>query len=460
MDCQINLYNYANDPNTEITAEFLNKEMIFETVDENVSWEGYGTENGWYNFNFHKAIYIDSMEIYLDNPDYRKGIMRNDIAIAIRLKDTTLVIDLKNFANKFSIKKKSSDLLIIQKGTFHHISEIRILSTTIPINSYQLNKRSHPKVNLEEKRRTKISESIWGYSKEKSNAERKYWPKRIRFYNKHILNKNENYKRDIYSKNGYSFCYSIINDVTHLSDKQIKFVNDECGCDLHEVFFERKLLATEIMKSRPFRFMDKMYSYKSDTTEQALIKYIEGGNAWAGHAIPHICLMRKEKYLDKIDSLQNDPNIFTQVQVIKGLLYFNRPKKSLEIAKKIFKKELGSIANDSISLYGCYAWVALQIMNEYYPNEILPLILDLYKNYRALYPNEMKISDHWILAFNYGIDSYKRVESIQGCDESILIYIELYLKRYPHLSNNPILKEFQGYIKEKYVHSNVYDLDD
>ncbi|MBK9737078.1 MAG: hypothetical protein IPO92_19845 [Saprospiraceae bacterium] len=60
-------------------------------------------------------------------------------------------------------------------------------------------------------------------------------------------------------------------------------------------------------------------------------------------------------------------------------------------------------------------------------------------------------------AYNYGTLIGKRVESFQGCDQYILSYIELYLKRFPNLSNNPILKEFEGYLKEKAFHNKGYD---
>ncbi|MBK9737079.1 MAG: hypothetical protein IPO92_19850 [Saprospiraceae bacterium] len=201
-------------------------------------------------------------------------------------------------------------------------------------------------------------------------------------------------ERIFYGNDENWYCYKMNFYTSHLSNNNLIELFDKCDCDIRELFFERKMKPTQKMKSKEFNFLRNLLSYNSDSTEMVLTKYLDGGDAWAGQAIPHICLMGRDKYINKIDSLQNDPNVFTQVQVIKGLIYFNKPEKGLEIAKKIFEKEIRSLAKDSISVYGYNAFEALQLMNEYYPNETLLLLLDLYKKYRTLYPIEMKIDDH------------------------------------------------------------------
>ena len=186
-----NYANYANNPTTEISAEFLDSKMILETVDNNSKWEGEWTQNSWYNFEFKHSIYINFIEVYLDNPEYKKNYKRNDIAISVKLVDTTFIFKIKQFQNKFLIERESSFLLINQKGTFHHFSEIRILSPSTPIiNQTSNNSNLLPRVNLKEEKRVEISESIWGYTIEKSRAEAKYWPKRIKFYKKYIKDKD------------------------------------------------------------------------------------------------------------------------------------------------------------------------------------------------------------------------------------------------------------------------------
>jgi len=62
---------------------------------------------------------------------------------------------------------------------------------------------------------------------------------------------------------------------------------------------------------------------------------------------------------------------------------------------------------------------------------------------------EMKVGGHWTKGYNYSITIIKKIESFQGSDELILNYIELYLKRYPHLSTYKSLTEFKKYIDEK-----------
>lgn len=456
------LYNYANLNSTNISAEFLDSDMILETVDNNYGWEGSWSENNWYYFEFNQEIQIDQLELYFYNNTCLKDCK---LEYQVITNDTVVEVIIDKLSSKHKLDIKSNYIIIKRKDVAPsgpgHINEIGIISKTKPLSQ----ECGNPSIKINKTKRLKIKYSIEGLAQKEINEQYKIWRARKKFYNRYVKKQIEPYVKEFfetrifYGNDDNWYCYKVNGFTNILSNKNLIDLFDNCDCNIRELFFERKMKPTHKMKSKGFNFLGNEISYNSDSTEQILVKYLEGGNAWAGHAIPHICLMGKEKYINKIDSLQNDSNVFTQVQAIKGLIYFDKPKNALEIAKKIYEKEIQSLVNDTISMYGYYVCVALCIMNEYYPNETLPLMLDLYKKYRTLYPDDKSIYNHCTFAFDYGTISGRKIQSIQGCDQSILFYIEEYLNRFPHLSKNPVIKEFEENINEKQSLTNEMRLD-
>lgn len=451
-----NNFNYANLNSTSICAEYLDEAMILETVNNDDTWKGSSTENGWYYFDFNQDININSIELSLDENTCLK---KCKLEFQLISKDTIIKIIVNELSFTQTIDL-NTDFLILKKIYTYprgpgHINEIRILSSTNPLNLAE----GTPKIKLDRETRLNIKYSIAGLSESEIIEVTKTWKARKKFHKRFIdkktsLNEKNSFKnRVFYGNDGERYCRILDSYLDRLNDLNLRKLFNKCQCDVRESFFERKMKPTKSMNERNFNFLGKEISYSADSTENVLVKYLEEGDAWAGHAIPHLCLMGKTKYIEKIDSLKNDANVFTQIQVIKGLLYFNETKKALEISIDIYEHEISSIVNDSISECGNYGWRALRTMNDYYPNITLPLLLDLYKKYRNLYPKEMKINDNWIDAYSYGNKYGKRIESFQGCDRSILNYIESYLNRLPPLSDNSTMKEFKEFLHEKAIHN-------
>lgn len=454
------LYNYANLNTTSISAEFLDQQMILETVDENLDWDGSWRENNWYIFEFNQEIEISQLRIgfyentCLDKCKLEFQLITNDTIIEIAIDSIISNNELEITCDKLIINRKD----VYPRGP-GHINEIEIISKTKPLKE----KNGNPIILLNKNKRLEIKYLlIDGLEQKQIEILNKTWKARKKFYNNHIKYLLEPHEKRFFEQSIFYgndekwYCYKVDFYTNHLNNKNLKELFDKCDCDIRELFFERKMNPTEKMNYEEFNFLGDTLSYRMDSTERVLIEYMDGGDAWAGHAVPHICLMGKYKYINKIDSLQFDSNVFTQVQAIKGLIYFNEYKRAQNIANNIFQKELKSIEIDSISIYGYYACGALRIMNEYYPNENLPRLLKLYKGYRNLYPEDMNNYDSWTSAYNYGNVIGKRIESFQGCDRSILGYVEDYLNRFPHLITNPTIMKFKEYIDEKAVHNNRY----
>jgi len=454
-------YNYAGLNSTTISSEYLDREMIQETVDENEGWLGSWRENDWYYFDFAQEIDLSSVEFAF----YENTCFENcKLEFNLITRDSTIEIEISDTVSTHAVGLKTNYLIVERKEVSPrgpgHINEIRILSTTAPRNS------SHglPRIKLNKKFRLRIKNQLSQLTETEIKQEKKKWKKKKKFYKQKIRNKLSPSEQDFftdrifYGNDEKWHCYKIQNYIHQLDNESLTELYDDCGCDVRDDFFARRMMATEAMKQRTFHFLGNELSYLSDTTENVLLRYIEGGEAWAGHAVTHLCLMNKIEHLDKIEALRYDSNVYTQVQALNGLLYFGESKKALQIAKTIYERETISLSQDSISIYGYYAKAALTIMNNYYPNETLPLLLNLYKRYRHLYPKEMKLHEHWTNAYHYGSKYGKRVESFQGCDQSILVYIETYLRQHPHLINYPVLKEFKKSIDERAA-SAKEDLD-
>jgi hypothetical protein len=451
LQSQSNTYNYSDLNSTTISAEYLSKEMLLEVVSDGPTENGSWKQNYWHSFEFEKIININHIELTFDNNTCLDDCK---LEFEIILSDTIIDLVIKELYQTISINHSSNFLMLKRKfgspSGPGHISEIRILSHDRP-NDLRSGK---PIINLNRKYRLNIKYLISGKSKQQIKEYKKLWKSRMKFYEQSIkqhINPIERYKFEdvaFYGLNDNEYCYMLNPYINKLTNIEVVQLFDNCHCEIRSTFFARKIEPTNFMMQKEFKFIGTNLIYKEDRTEKALVKYLENGNAWAGHAIPHLCLMGKSKYISKIDSLKNDQNIFTQVQVIKGLTYFGEHKKALDITMSIYNKEIKSLRIDSISIFGTYAWEALRIMNEYFPDKILPLILNLFQKYRSLYPVEMKLNKNIDEVIFYDQKYFSRIQSFQGSDVSILEYIKSYLYRFPHLIDNPMLRGFNSYIKE------------
>jgi len=444
------LINYANFNSTTISAEYLDQQMILETVDGNYSWDGSWQENNWYFFEFNQEIDISQVNFGL----YNNTCLDNcNVVFQVITNDTIVELNVDSMVSMNTVSIKADKILINRKDVYPkgpaHINEIEILSYTEPYEK----KIGKPKIRLGKKKRLDIKYSfIEGLNEDQINDKFKIWSARKNFYKKNIkgiLGPSEQMffkDRIFYGHDEKWFCYKVRNLSSALSNENLVELFDYCGCEIRELFFERQMAPTNRMLHQKFDFLGNLISYNSDSSKLVLLGYLRGGNAWAGHAIPHICLLGMDEYIGEIDSLQNDSNTFTQIQAIRGLIFFNEYEKGLNIAKKIYRKEVESLTNDSVSIYGQYAVSALILVYEHYPDEILPKMIELYYKYRSLYPKEMDVYADWTSAYLYDNESGKRIESLQGCDQRLLDSILGYLERFPSALKNPNVQKFKDYI--------------
>lgn len=445
---QVEFVDYAKLNSTEISAESIDEEFISEIYNGDIELQGSWHQNDWYSFNFHQNIQIDWVEIYYGE---RTKFNKYKSYYNLILSDTIISFIVDSVAFKLNVNCKTEYLILerIPKypGKYGHISEFKILSQTIPKNS----KSNSPKINISFRKRMSISHKLEGLSKEQSKLRNKLWRVRKKFYNKNVKkyiekDKKEDFEYYFDKQDSIRYCYEIERILDELTDEKVITLFDDCYCELRDKFFQRRMKSTLKMMERPFIYDTILLSYTSDTIDQILIADLERGDARAGHAIRHLCLMSKVEYLDKIESLKYDKNVFTQYQVMLALLYFKEYEKAKEVAMLNLNQEKSLIKKDSVSENYIYSLLVLKSLMEFYPKLALKEANELYKLYRGLYPNEIKNELYWGVVFERGYDQkiVKRVASMQGVDKRILYFIIDFLNENPEFK---ILKEAKEMIK-------------
>lgn len=442
-------FNYASLNSTIISAEYLDEKMIKGIVDNNLDWNDSWRENDWYYFKFEQLIYIDTVELA-----FYDAVCFSDWKLAFELitKDTIIDITINRQLSSYKLNCQTDYLILKRKNIYArcngHINEIKLLSNTVPKSMANGN----PNIRIDKETRLSIKYSMQGLSKSEIKDESKLWKKRKKFIKHYLKNKLKQHEIDFfvnrifYGNDENWFCYKVSFHLDNLSYKSLAVLFDDCKCDVREKFFESKMKPTQEMMKRDFVFRDEKISYYSKNAEGLLAKSLEVGDNYASEAIPHICLMGKDKYIDKIYALKDHEDDFTKVQAINGLLYFDKYKKALEIAQQIQTNEIASLKKDSISAYGYFAVNSLIIMNEYYPSKILSMMLELYKEYSKVYQRK-KMSSEGLPDGKYFKEiSNNMLEVHTYEDRLILNYIESYISKYPHLMENEILREFKKYI--------------
>lgn len=449
-------FNYATLNSTIISAEYLDENMIKLMVDNDLGWNYSWRENDWYYFKFEQKIIINSIDLTF----FQNTCLDNcKLVFELLTKDTTYEINVKHLTDSYEFNFETDYLILKIKNLLpngaRHINEFKIFSNTVPKKLEQGN----PTIKIDKETRLSIKYSMQGLSKSEIKDESKLWKKRKKFFKRYLKNKLEHQdvnffeNRIFYGNDEFWFCYKMNFHLDVLSNRDLALFYDKLKCDvrettfeLRETFFERKMKPTKTMMKNKFIFRNNEISYNSNEAEHLLAKSLEVSDNYASNAMLHICLMGKDKYMDKIYALKDHENDPTKVMAIQGLLYFGNHKKALEVAQKIHINEILSLKKDSISAHGYYAVNSLIIMSEYYPSKTLPMMLELLKEYIKLYPSEKSLFKDFPTEKNYRDHYNKSVQSFRGADDLILRYIESYLSKNPHLLENEILREFKKYI--------------
>ncbi len=441
-------YNYANLNTTMITANSFNQIQAHEFVDDPLTWTVGRHDPKWVKFGFHEKIKVDSIKLFFHkNLNTENGALQFELILA----DTTISIPVQTIQHTVKVNQITDQLIINRKigypQGYGSLIKIMTLSDTEPQNKTS----GSPIVNTRKAERLKVKHEIMELSDTEIKQHKKIWRKRKRFYNQHLkflLGKSEKDRfKKIFMIHDDSYCFRLRDNISKLSNQEVKYFFNDCHCDVRSEFFERGMPATPEMNQRTFTLSGKQLSYEADTTEEVLLEILDGGSASAGFAVVHLGLMNQHQHTERIENLKTDGNVFAQVQALKGLVYLKEHKRALEVAKHIYKTEMKSLQQDSISLYGKYSVRGLKVMNEYYPAEVLPLLLNLYKTYASFYP-----------PLNAGVEKYsppserkklvsKRRQNMEGSHRFILTYIDDHLVRYPHLATNETMKEFIQFIK-------------
>ncbi|MBK9737080.1 MAG: hypothetical protein IPO92_19855 [Saprospiraceae bacterium] len=108
-------FNYANLNSTSISAEFLDNEMILNTVDGNFDWRGSWRENNWYFFEFNQEIEINQIKLgFYDNT------CLEDCKLEFQLitNDTIIELSIDTLKSIYKLKICSDNLLIKRKDVY------------------------------------------------------------------------------------------------------------------------------------------------------------------------------------------------------------------------------------------------------------------------------------------------------------------------------------------------------
>ncbi|MEM1327675.1 MAG: hypothetical protein AAGI23_17060 [Bacteroidota bacterium] len=449
------VYDYADLNYTTVSAEYLEEDQLLKETDKKSSWQQSLRGSSWYYFEFGQDILIDKIElVFSDNT----CLTNCRIEYQFITNDTVIEATVNQLASTYKLGITTTDLIIHRKEVYpqgpKRLVDIAILSETKPLASQRL----LSKKALTRRERVDIQYRIEGLTAYDIRQRKKVWQARRRFYRRHVKKRLADYEREEFESEIFfyedeeDFCYEVESyvHVDHFSNRTIATLFDDCHCDVREIFFERRMSPTKKMTNRDFYFLDHKISYDSDTAEQVLVNYLEGGDAWAGHAIPHICLMNSRQHIPIIKSLTNGKNTFTRFCAIEGLLYFGEDESALKAGIEFCEEEIHDIKTLGRSNSSYYPTKTLIVLHQAYPEVILPLLLELYESYRSLYPPEMKIGESWIyLDPKTDLKIIRVIESFQGADEKILRYIESYINDHPKASSYREIEKFKRYIDKK-----------
>jgi len=420
--------NYACLNSTIITAQYLDRTMISKTVDDRTIWKGGGCESDWCKFQFEKKINITSIALSF----YHNACLdKCELEYELIFEDTIIELDISQLLVSASINQQSNFLIIKRKNLYPrgpaHINGIKIWSDTKPSSI----KKGNPKINLKKAYRLRVKyHDILGLSKKETKQVYKIWKNRKRFYKKNIKKHLRPYERKFFDQTVFYansekwYCYKVNFYLNKLTNQQLIELFDDCQCEVREEFFARKMHPTEAMIDRPFKFLGRSIAYSADSTESILVNYLNGGRAWAGHAIPHLCLMQKREYLDKIYSLINDKNTFIQLNAIGGLWYFNEHQKAEVLSDSIYHRELRSLQKNNQSKYGISAFIVLRNTNTYAPDRTLPKLLTLFEEYNRVCPSSKEIQNFWGSDPNEALRAEALVEILKSMENYIGKYSE------------------------------------
>lgn len=452
------VYNYAFVRSTVVSAENLDKEMLLKNVGSNKDRHGSLKESNWMKFEFEKEIFIQSIDLYF----YENTCLdKCRLYYKIKLDDNTLIDTIRNNEQNIVLNAKSKFLTLTRLDVYPKgaafITHIEINSPDKPNGNYL----GLPKIDISKKTRIKITHDIKGFGERESIVQNKLWHTRSKFFKKTFskrLKKHEIEQMNaiIDEQDEFRYCDNIEHYLTHDDgDDLVRKLYEDCKCDMRKEYFSRRMKpSAEMMNERVILRGDTIY-YNSKKSLAILKNYLEKGDAVAGYAVTHLCLMQERDELPNIEKLRNDKNIYAQYQALKACLYFDKLETAKSIGDQIISSEMASLIKDSFSANGIYAFWVLESLFYFYPDYALDKFLALYKCYTGLYPEGLTMNSYWHDIEMQGTAGVNRILSFQGNDFAILNFIEHNLAKMPELKKSPAGKEFEEIIKKQ--ESNKHD---